>query len=60
VEAYLNSSKNLFNEQQLLSSLDEDITPISDFRSDAEFRRQVCGNYLIDFLHSLNNPQAGS
>jgi len=49
VEAYLNNNKEIVH-SKLFEALDEDVSPISDFRSDEDYRLQVCRNHLIKFI----------
>ena len=54
VEMYLNDLTEKYEKEALINALKKDITPITDFRSDAEYRLQVCSNYLISFLASID------
>ncbi len=50
-EEYLKgSSVHQLDFSQIRNILSMEITPISDFRSDKEYRFEVCQNLLIDFL----------
>ncbi len=51
VEKYLSDNPLSQNDDALLIALQNDVTPISDFRSDKEFRLQVCFNYLRKFIN---------
>lgn len=53
VEKYLNYLTGSYDPQDLRQMLKKDVTPITDFRSDAEYRLQVCWNYLVRFMNSL-------
>lgn len=55
VEEYLSLHPDDYNDNDLLNALKKDITPITDFRSDKEYRLQVCFNYLQKFLKSTNS-----
>ncbi|MCF7919275.1 MAG: FAD binding domain-containing protein [Candidatus Cloacimonetes bacterium] len=48
VEEYLQNSKKIVK-KHLFAALDEDVYPISDFRSEAAYRLQVTRNYLLKF-----------
>ena len=50
VKAYLNNNSNILN-SKLFAALDEDVSPISDFRSDEDYRLQVCRNHLVKFIN---------
>ncbi len=51
VEKYLSDNPLTQNDEALLKALQIDVTPITDFRSDKEYRLQVCFNYLRKFIN---------
>jgi CO/xanthine dehydrogenase FAD-binding subunit len=55
VEEYFSAHPDDYNDNDLMSTLKKDITPITDFRSDKEYRLQVCFNYLRKFIKSANS-----
>lgn len=55
VEKFLSAHPDGYNDNDLMSALKKDITPITDFRSDKEYRLQVCYNYLQKFIKSANS-----
>jgi CO/xanthine dehydrogenase FAD-binding subunit len=56
VEKYLAHCGNRYLDDELKNALIQDITPITDFRSDKEYRLQVCCNYLKNFIDSALKP----
>jgi len=54
VEEYITLHSQDLNDTDLMNALKKDVTPISDFRSDKEYRLQVCFNYLQKFIESAN------
>jgi len=54
VEEYISAHSQNINTSELMTALKKDVTPISDFRSDKEYRLQVCFNYLQKFIESTN------
>ncbi|MDP8220193.1 MAG: xanthine dehydrogenase family protein subunit M [Candidatus Stygibacter frigidus] len=54
VEEYLTIHPQNIDASELMDALKMDVTPISDFRSDKEYRLQVCFNYLQKFIESAN------
>lgn len=54
VEEYITLYSQDINNTELMNALKKDVTPISDFRSDKEYRLQVCFNYLQKFIEATN------
>lgn len=54
VEIYLNSQDDI-NDKDLMTALKNDVTPITDFRSDADYRLQVSFNYIKKFYEEAKH-----
>jgi CO/xanthine dehydrogenase FAD-binding subunit len=52
VEEFLHNNTDI-DEQLLLQALKQDVTPISDFRSEKDYRLQVCLKYLLKFIKTI-------